>query len=518
MARAHDEAVQLASDPSTPLGVLHELAMNNPEVHPILAENPSTYPDLLTWLSARGNPAVNAALARRAITSAEGVDDDDPTPQAENEPTVAIPSTEPAIEDMPTAAMDAVTDDGEPGDGAASPATAAETVAAAAAAAAATEALANRGQTQPQPTVAESAPTQVQPTPSPTQPLPTNGNGPARTSILGESVTNDWNYGPRPTQRLAPQQEAPQQYSQPPAVAPAAYYAAAAPQEPEERSRNTVWLALILGLVAIVALIGALFATGVLGGDGNPEATGPAVEPTQTATDPASDAATDAPTDEDVAEEPSSEVDAAASTLAAAVAASTCQSATADAAPFDAFAAVVRGAGTGWDSASLMLLDENLGGLQTRCNPGYALAVKDSSDLDDADLGDWLSPLRSAPAGAEQSSGFSSVSGNIHCTLNENSAYCTIQQFNFTPGAEGDCRPGNPATLLVDTEDARFQCGGQSAGGATLAYDRSVTNGFMACTSTSEGISCWNTLTGSGFSVARASADFTPQAWGPGRQ
>lgn len=506
MPRAHDEAVRLASDPATPLKVLHELAMNNPEVHALLAENPSTYPDLLTWLSGRGNPAVNAALARRAITSAEGEDGGRPTPQATNAPAGVAPTAEPAIEDVPTSAMEAISDDDEPGGGAASPAAAAAGAAAAGAAAAGAAAAASATETQ-------ATPTQVQPTLSPTQSLPTNGNGPARTSILGESATNDWNYGTRPTQRLAPQQ---QQYSQPPAVAPAAYYAAPQ-QEPEERSRNTVFLGIILGVVAILALIGVLFATGVLGGNGAPGAASPTVEPTQTATDSATDAGTDAPSEPTDTEGSGSDIESAAGTLAAAVASSTCQSATSDAAPFDAFAAVVRASGTGWDSTALAGLNENLGALQSRCNPGYALSVKNAADLDDADLGDWLTPVRAAPAGAQQSSGFSSVSGNIHCTLNENSAYCTIQQFNFTPGDEGDCRPGNPATLLVDTEDARFQCGGQSAGGATLAYNIGVTNGYMACYSEDTGISCWNTLTGSGFKVARSEATFQPQEWGPGR-
>lgn len=67
----HDEARRLAADPATPLKMLHRLAMENPEVHPLLAQNPSTYPDLLTWLSSRGDPAVNAALARRAVDRAE---------------------------------------------------------------------------------------------------------------------------------------------------------------------------------------------------------------------------------------------------------------------------------------------------------------------------------------------------------------------------------------------------------------------------------------------------------------
>ncbi|BDZ43220.1 hypothetical protein GCM10025865_25190 [Paraoerskovia sediminicola] len=54
-----------AADPRTPLEDLAAIAAAAPELHPYLAGNPSTYPDLLAWLSAQGNPEVDAALAAR---------------------------------------------------------------------------------------------------------------------------------------------------------------------------------------------------------------------------------------------------------------------------------------------------------------------------------------------------------------------------------------------------------------------------------------------------------------------
>lgn len=54
-----------ASDPSTPLEVLAQIAEHEPSLRPQLALNPSTYPALLDWLGALGDPDIDAALARR---------------------------------------------------------------------------------------------------------------------------------------------------------------------------------------------------------------------------------------------------------------------------------------------------------------------------------------------------------------------------------------------------------------------------------------------------------------------
>ena len=53
-----------AADPATPLVRLQELA-THPRARVAVAANPSTYPDLLTWLGQLGDPAVDEALSRR---------------------------------------------------------------------------------------------------------------------------------------------------------------------------------------------------------------------------------------------------------------------------------------------------------------------------------------------------------------------------------------------------------------------------------------------------------------------
>jgi len=65
MSQAQDDLVAAASNPNAELTTLHELANNYPGLRPYIAENPRTYPALLEWLGTLGDPAVDAALARR---------------------------------------------------------------------------------------------------------------------------------------------------------------------------------------------------------------------------------------------------------------------------------------------------------------------------------------------------------------------------------------------------------------------------------------------------------------------
>ena len=55
-----------AEDPGTPPLRLQELATDEPIARPAVAANPAAGPELLTWLRALDDPAVNEALRRRA--------------------------------------------------------------------------------------------------------------------------------------------------------------------------------------------------------------------------------------------------------------------------------------------------------------------------------------------------------------------------------------------------------------------------------------------------------------------
>lgn len=57
------EAAREAADPATDLTRLAEIAHLHPDLRPVVAANPSIYPDLRAWLAELNDPAVDAALA-----------------------------------------------------------------------------------------------------------------------------------------------------------------------------------------------------------------------------------------------------------------------------------------------------------------------------------------------------------------------------------------------------------------------------------------------------------------------
>ncbi|MFE5340649.1 hypothetical protein ACFQ80_10515 [Isoptericola sp. NPDC056578] len=64
-AQAPGWSVAQAMDPSTPLADLARISAEAPHLRSYVAANPSTYPALLDWLGALGDPAVDAALRSR---------------------------------------------------------------------------------------------------------------------------------------------------------------------------------------------------------------------------------------------------------------------------------------------------------------------------------------------------------------------------------------------------------------------------------------------------------------------
>ncbi len=60
------ELARQAADPTTDLTVLHSLAARHPELRPVIALNPATYPQLLDWLAGLDDEDVRSALHYRA--------------------------------------------------------------------------------------------------------------------------------------------------------------------------------------------------------------------------------------------------------------------------------------------------------------------------------------------------------------------------------------------------------------------------------------------------------------------
>ena len=111
-----------------------------------------------------------------------------------------------------------------------------------------------------------------------------------------------------------------------------------------------------------------------------------------------------------------------------------------------------------------------------------------------------------APANAVEMSAFTAPSGNITCTLGDDSVTCTIKEHNFTP-TDASCRnsASSPVTWTVKKDgSATSSCGGSfSSSGAQLQYGSAAKNGSFACTSSEDGIECWSQVTGQGFKMSR---------------
>ncbi len=114
-------------------------------------------------------------------------------------------------------------------------------------------------------------------------------------------------------------------------------------------------------------------------------------------------------------------------------------------------------------------------------------------------------PVSPAPADAQDMTALSSPTGNITCALEEDTVACSIVDRDFSEAGLEDCEDG-PFSIAVADGEAAPACGGPVLidSAATLEYDRSAVHGDMACTSRFDGMTCWNTMTGKGFSVNRA--------------
>jgi len=133
-------------------------------------------------------------------------------------------------------------------------------------------------------------------------------------------------------------------------------------------------------------------------------------------------------------------------------------------------------------------------GAEAEASPGEATTEDENADSEDA--------VRPAPDGAEDIPSFTAPSGNINCAMDENSLECSILDYSFdTPE---DCE--GAAQFSVAEGEPEIGCGtAPGAESATLQYGQAATNGRFACVSSESGFECWNTETGNGFFVARAS-------------
>ena len=111
-----------------------------------------------------------------------------------------------------------------------------------------------------------------------------------------------------------------------------------------------------------------------------------------------------------------------------------------------------------------------------------------------------------APEGAIEMNALVSPSGNIHCTLEGDDVACSMADHSLENNTDGQCSNDEPFAVRVGTDgDPQLDCGQSLASDSTqeLGYGDSAKSGNVACTSEETGMTCWNTRTGKGFTVAR---------------
>jgi hypothetical protein len=106
-----------------------------------------------------------------------------------------------------------------------------------------------------------------------------------------------------------------------------------------------------------------------------------------------------------------------------------------------------------------------------------------------------------APKDATKMGAVISPTGNIICTLEGDTVGCTVNDHIFPDSLES-C-DGDSFAIVADKKGSGPACGEKYDSGAheTLAYDKSAKNDNLACTSKSDGMTCWNVKSGKGFFV-----------------
>ncbi|MGV9799356.1 DUF6636 domain-containing protein [Mycobacterium sp. NPDC003449] len=121
-----------------------------------------------------------------------------------------------------------------------------------------------------------------------------------------------------------------------------------------------------------------------------------------------------------------------------------------------------------------------------------------------------VSSAHAAPGDREvhELTAFGSPSGNVGCQITPTGVRCDIDQQDWSPPPRpADCRLDYGKAVAVGVgEPARFLCAGDTArtgSGEPLAYGAAITAGPIRCESSESAMTCRDTGSGHGFSIAR---------------
>lgn len=128
-------------------------------------------------------------------------------------------------------------------------------------------------------------------------------------------------------------------------------------------------------------------------------------------------------------------------------------------------------------------------------------AASPTEDTDDEEDTDEDAQARPAPDDALDITAFSAPSGNIHCTLSDDQALCTVDEHFFDAPSGCD----EAVTVRVGADGAAETACDESieSQGQELNYGQITGNGDFACEATQTHFECWSQQTGNGFQLAR---------------
>lgn len=508
-----DDLAALASDPRTDWEMLHWIAEHHASLRPAVAANPGAYPELVEALGQLGDPAIDEAIRQRP----DGGHDVVPIvePEAPHHSVAHPAETDPAISDPLHQMWDPHTDD--------LPAQRDET---ADIPAQDEQPATEEPELEPESEEDIEAEQDIEPLPAPDEPAYTYPVNPApedystrapvaATPESAPVVPAEPAYTPAPAPAYTP---APIAYS---AATPAAQPKPRREPVPErgsayDRDRDSerkgagakVLMAVALAAVAILGIGALIFTT--LGDDE------PVAQPQPAATADASpepeetEAAEEEPTEEATEDAGANEeaLAEARTSVAGLASASTCDAESEEADLITEF--LTMGAESDALSAEdATMMEETFAGLQSECSTVYSASVfqgaRSGVDSDAATetmetVGtDWVNRSVSI-AGASTMSSFVTPDGNIQCEF-DGGLRCTAYEHEYQ--APAGCDAGTTYLMEVDAA-AALDCSNPVADEdrETLGVDQAATDGFMACVSLDDRVSCYNALTGAGFEIS----------------
>ncbi|MEP7763278.1 hypothetical protein [Sanguibacter sp. 25GB23B1] len=149
---------------------------------------------------------------------------------------------------------------------------------------------------------------------------------------------------------------------------------------------------------------------------------------------------------------------------------------------------------------------------------GVSLGSDDPEASGDAEPSPSVSATQTPAPGAEPSAGpepgtesVASPSGNITCEVSPSGAECGIATLTSEPAPADDCDGVQGYVVSLTSEGVSLPCVSPdelptAAGAAVevLDYGQNITVNNFTCDSTESGMTCTDTSTGKGFTLARA--------------